>query len=237
MLNKRIDNLIENFYDSMKDFFTQKQWKWSNFVAKKDEWVHPDYGIKIISRYNDSAYRVLEYTLKNTPSLVEFHQGRKYNFLYTHIFEINIPREYPANLGNIEINVKKGIPFHPRVIKNMKACIVINGEIDRILEELIFHALLKPEKIRPPSLFPGEDFGMNSNKMRLYEIHYEEIVSVLETKWDEKHEKQEKTKVKSGIKILPLDKEEKKKLPPDNKKKKIKILPLKDKRKVKIFDR
>lgn len=107
-----------------------------------------------------------------------------------HIFHFIIPREYPQNLGKIKI-VNETPLYHPRMgSAGSNACYTVNGEVDRVLVDLIYNVLLRPETVRPPSLFKEADWGLNAQKMHWY-IQYgpQKIFEFLKTEWGKKQKK------------------------------------------------
>ncbi len=158
---------------------------------KSNVWEHSQFLVEIISFYSDQAYKTIRLTCKNLPGLVAVEHGElKIN--YEHIFEFSLPREYPQNLGTIQIIPKTPL-FHPRIREvGTKACYVVNGEIDRILIDIIFNILLRPNTVQPPSLYKDADWGLDSQKMRWY-IQYgpEKMYEYLKSLWS-KQQKQSK---------------------------------------------
>ena len=58
---------------------------------------------------------------------------------------------------------------HPRFRgKGKNACYNVNGEVDRILVDLIYNTMLRPDLVRPPSLYPDEDWGVHRSSMQWY---------------------------------------------------------------------
>ena len=91
----------------MEKLFQEKKWKWTKVKKGKNVWTHPDFKIKILTKYQDNAFKSIEFSLYNLPSIEQVFGKKKYNVETSHIFEIVIPREYPANLGRIQILTRK----------------------------------------------------------------------------------------------------------------------------------
>lgn len=103
------------------------------------------------------------------PSIRELKDNKPV-ITYLHTFKIDLPREYPARVDKIKIFAETQI-FHPRFASSGwgEGCIHINGEIDRILMDMIFQVLFDPERIRPPKFFTDSDFGTNSSAMKWFQ--------------------------------------------------------------------
>ncbi|MGQ4832951.1 MAG: hypothetical protein ACP6IS_03500 [Candidatus Asgardarchaeia archaeon] len=191
LVNKRINILIGNFFEQMHQFFEKRGWIWNDCTHIDNHWKCNDYEIKIIKRYPDGAYSVIKYIIRNTPS---YYKKPKYvrdlsSISFEHIFLIYLPREYPASISEIKLRMETSL-YHPRVSSHgslRNVCYVVMGELDRILEDLIFFILLKHDRIRPPALYPREDFGLNSEAMKWYQSNYKEIETYLEELWDKQH--------------------------------------------------
>jgi hypothetical protein len=167
---------------------------------KKEKWLHPQFVVQITKKYPDKAFQTMRFVMKDVPGIVEV--SPKIQLAYEHSFYFVIPREYPQNLGSIRITSETPL-FHPRMgVVGTNACYAVNGEIDRILIDLIYNVLLRPETVRPPSLFKEADWGLNSKKMHWY-IHYgpHKIYEFLQKEWGKKQKKIE-AKPKSKITIL-----------------------------------
>lgn len=194
LMNKRINVQINLFFSRMASFYKSRRWVWEDPKVSKDYWVNKDYELRVIKRYDDGAYNVLKYIINNLPSYSK--KPSKVEDLsaisYTHKILIYIPREYPASLVDIRFKLETPL-FHPRVspfgsLRNI--CYVVMGEIDRVLEDLIFFLLLKPDRVRPPALYPKEDYGLNREAMLWYQRNYKKVINFLETLWNKRHEKE-----------------------------------------------
>ena len=78
-----------------------------------------------------------------------------------------------------------------------KACYSVNGEVDRILNDIIFNILLRPETVRPPSLYKDADWGLDSRKMNWYSKYGpQRVYDLLKQKWDKKQKKKQQPPMK-----------------------------------------
>ncbi|MFW9923272.1 MAG: hypothetical protein ACFFDW_08320 [Candidatus Thorarchaeota archaeon] len=230
VVNARIAESINVFYESMEDFFKKNGWKWIPFKRTGDKWVQEDFSVDIISKTSDGAYREILFTLRRIPGLIgQSNNIAHMNIGYDHKFLIYLPREYPANLSHIKMRVATRL-WHPRISQSGSgdACITVNGEIDRILIDLIYHLLMDPKRIRPPKLFPKEDSGLNTAAMRWFETDAENIHRMLLAKWDARHEKAS-LKETGGIRIIGKEKEAEIKT---EEKGSVKIIPKENKEKI-----
>ena len=123
------------------------------------------------------------------PGLLDVKEGDKLEIGYNHIFLIRLPREYPQLLGKVEIYPDTPL-YHPRIrAVGTKACYMVNGEIDRVFNDIIYNILLRPETVRPPSMYKDADWGLDSYKMKWY-IKYgpQKIYNLLKNEWQKQHE-------------------------------------------------
>ncbi|TFF84729.1 hypothetical protein EU523_01290 [Candidatus Heimdallarchaeota archaeon] len=190
----------------MEELFKKKGWSWKNYQKEKTKWIHPDFTISITQTYRDKAYHIIEFTLNNTPAIVDSPINKnKFPLRFSHTFLINLPREYPANLAKIKMSSKTSL-WHPRIAQGRSgyACITVNGELDRILNDIIFHLLLDPRRIRPPKLYPKEDAGMNVKAMRWFEKNAEDIHQKMLDEWNKAHKAKTGTQ-KKNITIISND--------------------------------
>lgn len=141
----------------------------------------------IVAKYPDEAYKTVEVIIQDLPGLVAVGAKDELEVAYHHRFRFTLPREYPQNLGKIKI-VNETPLFHPRMsAQGTQACYTVNGEVDRILVDLIYNILLRPETVRAPTQFPDADWGLNVHKMQWY-IRYgpEKIYEHLKKEWGKK---------------------------------------------------
>jgi len=202
VVNARIAESIHVFYEAMEDFFKKKGWKWAPYKRTGDKWIQEDYSITIRTKYADGTYKELVFTLRRTPGIVSQSLGSSLNLSDKHKVSILLPREYPANLAHIKMRLLTPL-WHPRISmrRGGDACITVNGEVDRILIDLIYHILMDPKRIRPPKLYPKEDSGLNIEAMRWFERDAENIHQYMLSQWDKLHEKAT-LKETGGIRII-----------------------------------
>lgn len=144
-------------------------------------------------------------TAYEVPGVVAISKQKQLEVAYTHRFRFSLPREYPQNLGKIKI-VNETPLFHPRIgLTGTKVCYTVNGEVDRILVDLIFNILLRPETVRPPTQFPEADWGLDVHKMQWY-IQYgpQKIYEYLKQEWG-KRQKKKFPNQDGGKKVQILD--------------------------------
>lgn len=153
------------------------------------QWEHEQFRVSIIAKYADQAYKTIQLKIKDLPGVIAV-PNNKLKISYTHRFHFTLPREYPQKLGNIKI-VNETPLFHPRITSvGSTACYSVNGEIDRVLLDIIYNVLLRPETVRPPSIFKNEDWGLDSVKMKWY-INYgpQRIYQYLFEEWGKRQKK------------------------------------------------
>ncbi|MBN1331166.1 MAG: hypothetical protein JXA54_16965 [Candidatus Heimdallarchaeota archaeon] len=201
VVNARIAESISVFYESMEEFFKKKGWRWTSYKQTSDKWVQEDYSIEIKGKFSDGTYQTIVFTMRRTPGLVGQSLSDQLNISYEHKFSILLPREYPANLSHIKMSSLTPL-WHPRISmgRGGNACITVNGEIDRILIDIIYHILMDPKRIRPPKLYPKEDSGMNVGAMRWFEKDAEAIYNHMLMLWDSQHVKAPSKE--TGIRII-----------------------------------
>ena len=210
----------------MEDYFKKQRWKWTQFSRNGDKWIQEDFSVDIIGKYNDGTYREIMFSVRRLPGLIGQSKDKNHlNIKYEHKFLIYLPREYPANLSHIKMRSATRL-WHPRISMTGSgdACITVNGEVDRILIDLIYHLLMDPRRIRPPKLFPKEDSGLNAAAMRWFENDAENIHRAMLAKWDAKHDKTS-LKESGGIRIVG---EEKSSIDSKEEKAAVRIIPKKE---------
>lgn len=189
LFNARVETQIKTFFDSMNNLYGRRGWKPDPPHREDTTWSNADYRVAIIARYRDGAYKTIQFTMRNLPGFV-----RKPTTLtdemairYEHQFVFDLPREYPQNIGTIRPAAETPL-YHPRLAASGQghACYSVRGELDRILEDLPFFVLLKPDRVEPPSQFQS-DHGLNSAAMAWYEEATESIVTTLDRLWEERH--------------------------------------------------
>lgn len=194
IVNLRIKTQIETFFENIKKFYEDHRITWTNVKKVNDnKWYNDDFEVFIFSKYADGAIKSLEYIIKNLPGYKEkpkFVEDLK-ALQFIHRFRINIPRSYPRDLHKIRITLLTPL-YHPRVSPTgdiRHICFVVRGEIDRVLEELLFFVLMKKDRVEPPSIYKKADYGLNSNAMKWYIKHMEQIIRFLEQTWIAMHKK------------------------------------------------
>ena len=157
---------------------------------KKDKWEHPQFNINITEKYPDGAYQIVQLAMSDLPGVVAVGLDGKIEISLKHSFHFFLPRDYPQSLGKIKI-VNETPLFHPRMAAaGTNACYTVNGEVDRVLVDLIYNVLLRPETIKPPNLFRDADWGLNVQKMKWY-IQYgpQKIYDYLKNEWAKQQKK------------------------------------------------
>ena len=192
LFNARVETQIQTFFDSMNNFYGRRGWLPSPPRREDTTWTNDDFTVAIISRYRDNAYKRVRFTIRNLPGYTNKPtQLTSHSALrYEHRFVFDLPREYPQNIGMIRPTAEMPL-FHPRLSSSGTgpACYSVRGELDRILEDLPFFVLMKPDRVEPPSQFQS-DHGLNTSAMAWYEADSENIVTTLDRLWNERHENQ-----------------------------------------------
>lgn len=169
ILNLRINTSIEQFLKDFEQYLTKKGWPVDQF-EKVDtyHWRTTDFEIRVSEYHPDKAIKSIQYALF-LPSVRELKDNKPI-VNYLHTFKIELPREYPARVDKIKIFAETQI-FHPRFSTSGwgEGCIHINGEVDRILMDMIFQVLFDPDRIRPPKYYQDSDFGTNSTAMKWFQ--------------------------------------------------------------------
>ena len=192
LFNARVETQIASFFESMNRLYTQRGWPADPPQRQGLTWSNRDFTVEIVSRYRDGAYKRIRFTMRNLPGFVKPSRSIRNPdpgaIRFEHIFSFDLPREYPRNVGMIRPVAETPL-FHPRLSASSgrgRACYSVRGELDRILEDLPFFVLMKPDRVEPPSQY-SSDHGLNSRAMAWYERHLDEIVSFLERLWEERH--------------------------------------------------
>ena len=212
ILNLRINTSIEQFFKDFEGYITRKGWIFQEPEKLGDyHWKSIDFEIRVSNYHADKAIKSIQYALF-IPGIKEL-KGNKPVITHSHTFRIELPREYPARVDKIKIFAETQ-QFHPRFSDSGwgEGCLHINGEIDRILMDMIFQVLQDPERIRPPRFYPDSDFGTNSTAMKWYQNgDPHELYKSMLDKWGEYRkknlkkqppEKKETTTGKKGPLIL-----------------------------------
>jgi len=176
----------------MNRLYQQRGWPADPPRRQGLTWSNRDFTVEIASRYRDGAYKRIRFIMRNLPGYVRQPKStqnpRPGDIRYEHVFTFDLPREYPRNVGMIRPVAETPL-FHPRLSASSgrgRACYSVRGELDRILEDLPFFVLMKPDRVEPPSRYQS-DHGLNSRAMAWYERHLDEVVSSLERLWEERH--------------------------------------------------
>lgn len=154
-----------------------------------------DLEIKTTQHHSDGSIKQIKYALF-IPGIKELKNSQPV-YSYNHAFRIDLPREYPARVDKIKIYVETQI-FHPRFHSSGwgEACLHINGEIDRILMDMIFQVLCDPDRIRPPKMYSDSDFGTNSSAMKWFQNNNPvQIYQSLMEEWGRYRNKKLKSKM------------------------------------------
>lgn len=173
---------------------------------KKDRWEHPAFVIEVAEKYEDEAYKTLRFHALDLPGIEEVKSDGAWQLRFQHRFSFMLPREYPQNLGKIRIILETPL-FHPRITAaGTKACYTVNGEVDRIFNDIIYNVLLRPETVRPPSMFADADWGLDSKKMRWYiQAGPTQVYDRLKKEWQKKQTLKGSASVSKPKKIQILD--------------------------------
>jgi hypothetical protein len=205
LFNARVETQIQTFFDTMSNLYGRRGWQPDPPVREDTVWSNADFTVAVISRYRDGAYKRIRFTMRNLPGYVRQPDSpsNPRAIRYEHRFVFDLPREYPQNIGTIRPAAELPL-FHPRLSASGTghACYSVRGELDRILEDLPFFVLLKPDRVEPPSQFES-DRGLNAAAMAWYEDDTENIVNTLDRLWEERHQTSViTTPLKSRVRIL-----------------------------------
>lgn len=192
--NLRLDTSIKTFLKDLEALHKTYKWKWTEPTKVGDyHWRTTDVEIEPAGRHSDDAISQFLYNL-TIPGVRAVRGTSEISFSYNHRFRIELPREYPARVDSIKVFSETPI-YHPRFRSGgmSKGCVTINGEIDRILMDLIFQVLLDPARVQPPNMY-RTDHGTNSGAMSWYmEAGPDKVFKRLFLEW-EQHGKKTETK-------------------------------------------
>ncbi|MFW6161343.1 MAG: hypothetical protein ACODAJ_01160 [Planctomycetota bacterium] len=171
VFNERIAVFVDAFYEEMARLYAAQSWPWEEPSRSEGHWEHPDFEVHIARRHKDGAARTLEIELRHLPGIRSV-AGEEVSLADEHRFRVNIPWAYPNKLGQIVVRAMSRL-YHPRIGASGKgeACIHVNGEIDRVLLSIVRQILLDPAYVQPPSLYRGQDRGMNLAAMNWFEAN------------------------------------------------------------------
>ncbi|MBN1232211.1 MAG: hypothetical protein JXA60_02510 [Candidatus Coatesbacteria bacterium] len=184
IFNRRIEIGIENFYKEFSGFALSYEISISKHKRIEDSWIQEDITIRSIGKRKDKTYKGFEIVLNRIPGIVNKRNGKAI-IGFNHIFVFKIPRYYPYRLDKVKIYCKTPL-LHPRCSSNreMPVCYIVNGEIDRIIGDIIFNVLLKPDLVKPPSLYKDSDWGLNIEIMKWYQdLNPQKVFEYMLTRW------------------------------------------------------
>lgn len=188
VFNERVAVFIDAFYEEMARLYHSQGWPWEAPREVGGTWNHPDFTVRIASRFKDGAAHIIELTACRLPGVERVDTAGHVTLRREHRFRVSVPRSYPSNLGAIEVQAATRL-YHPRLARNGTghACIFVNGEIDRVLWSIVRHILLDPDYVQPPKLFKGVDYGTNLEAMIWYEANPVGIHKRLLELWAQDH--------------------------------------------------
>lgn len=130
-------------------------------------WIHPHFTVGVLDRRPDGAYAGMEFEIRSVPGVTAVKGDSIDGLSFEHRFRFVIPAEYPYDL---DLGIHAVTPlFHPRISEGTgKACYQVRGELDRVLVDLVANVLMRPDVVRPPSLYKGADWGLDRRKMEWY---------------------------------------------------------------------
>ncbi len=208
LFNARVETQIHTFFDAMNNLYGRRGWYPDPPQRENTRWSNRDFTVEIIGRYKDGAYKRIRFTMRNLPGFVRQPKSLTDEgaIRYEHRFVFDLPREYPQNIGIIRPAAETPL-YHPRLATSGTghACYSVRGELDRILEDLPFFVLLKPDRVEPPSQFQS-DHGLNSTAMTWYEQDTNNIVETLDRFWEVRHQVTSPASSRQGrVQILSLE--------------------------------
>ena len=188
VFNERVAVFVESFYEEMARLYRAQGWAWQAPRRAEGKWQHADFAVRIAQHFRDGATRTLELKTFNLPGVEDVGESGRVTLRNEHRFRVDIPRSYPSNLGAISVRAMSAL-YHPRLgpTGRGKACVYVNGEIDRVFWSIVRHILLDPDYVQPPKLFRGQDRGMNLAAMAWYETDPRGIHRRLLDRWAEAH--------------------------------------------------
>jgi hypothetical protein len=189
LFNARVETQIQAFFDAMANLYGRRGWRVERPRRDGSRWRTEDFTVEVIDRYHDGAYKRIRFTMHNLPGYAQRPASltSQKAIRYEHTFSFDLPREYPQDIGAIRPTAETPL-YHPRLSSSGtgRACYSVRGELDRILEDLPFFVLLKPDRVAPPSQFQS-DHGLNTAAMAWYEHDMDSIVNTLDRLWEERH--------------------------------------------------
>jgi hypothetical protein len=189
LFNARVETQIQAFFDAMANLYGRRGWRAEKPRHEDSRWRNEDFSVEVIERHHDGAYKRIRFTMRNLPGYTQRPASltSQNAIRYEHTFSFDLPREYPQDIGMIRPTAETPL-YHPRLSSSGtgRACYSVRGELDRILEDLPFFVLLKPDRVAPPSQFQS-DHGLNTAAMAWYERDMDDIVNTLDQLWEERH--------------------------------------------------
>lgn len=170
LVQRRIEIHIADFFEWLSGYYAEREWTFGPWQAASDgqRWDSRDVKIRVAGRDRDGRVRELRIEWENIPSVVD-RQKTEPEISWSHVFVLALPPDYPSDLQMRIINLSP--TMHPRMLppdKEAPACIFPNAELDRVLREVLFNLLFKPDFVRPPILFTGADHGFRPQEMKWY---------------------------------------------------------------------
>ena len=209
VFNERIAVFVDAFYEEMARLYAAQRWPWQQPRRREGRWHHPDFDVRVARRHRDGAIRTLEVHAHHLPGIESVGSQAEVTLTRDHRFRIDVPRAYPNKLGTIVVRSMKKL-YHPRIGTSGKgeACIHVNGEIDRVLLNIVRQILMDPACIQPPKLYRGQDRGMNVAAMNWFETDPHGIHRRLLQLWAREHGRddfEEPDTAKRAVRIEQVD--------------------------------
>jgi len=188
VFNERVAVFVDSFYEEMARLYRAQGWTWEEPRRAEAKWGHPDFAVRVARRFKGGAARTLELKAYNLPGIADVGEAGGATIRNEHRFRVDLPRSYPNRLGAIAVRALTPL-YHPRIGPSGrgKACVYVNGEIDRVLWSIVRQILLDPEYVQPPKLYRGQDRGMNLAAMAWYETDPRGIHRKLLDRWAQAH--------------------------------------------------
>lgn len=188
VFNRRVTVQVREFYRNMEHFFQGRDWPFPA-VREKGECAFEQhyFTVSVGKRFEDGAVRCLVLQLTDVPGIARRKEGTRVELGWRHRIEVDLPRSYPLDLHRIRVGVKTPV-VNPRLSKS-DACLIVRGDVDRVLADVVFHVLLEPSRVKPPKMYPGMDHGLDTAAMRWYQEKPGRPASIhnwLLTCWEEK---------------------------------------------------
>ena len=170
IFNERVATFVDAFFEEMARVYAEQGWAWEEPHRSEGHWDHPDFAVRVAARHKDGATKILELKASSLPGVTHVDEAGRVSVSNEHRWRVDIPRAYPSSLGSIGVRAMTPC-YHPRLGNSGrgKACMHVNGEIDRVLLSIVRNILLDPAHVQPPKLFPGRDRGMNTAAMNWFE--------------------------------------------------------------------